>query len=77
MKDLAERISSFMYGHDTYGFKDCYETLEDFTREILMSLYDKVKRNVIALELKEIVEWSEIDVEAYEASMLYREVKAI
>lgn len=75
MEALAKEIVNFMlkYG-DTYELKDCYESVEDFITETIACLYDKVKRNVMALVLKEYIEWADDDKEATEAATLYRKV---
>ena len=62
MADLAKRIARF------WGITET---------EVLSALYDKDLRKGLAADLKGTAEWCEIDAEAYEASMLWREVMAI
>ena len=78
METLAKEIVSFMikYG-DTYELRDCYESVEEFVTETIAALYDKVKRHIMALVLKEYIEWSDCEEEATEAAVLYRKVMAI
>ena len=75
---LAKEIVDFMlkYG-DTYELRDCYDSVEDFVTETIMALYDAVKRKVMALVLKEYVEWWDITDEEDEimvakAAILYQ-----
>lgn len=62
MADLARRIARFFGVTET---------------EVLPALYDKDLRRGLAADLKGTAEWCEMDTDAYEASMLYREVMAI
>ena len=62
MTDLAKRIAKF------FGISET---------EVLPALYDKDLRKGLAADLKGTAEWCEMDAEAYEASMLWREVMAI
>ena len=62
MLDLAKRIAKF------FGITE---------NEVLSALYDKDLRRGLAADLKGTAEWCEMDAEAYEASMLWREVMAI
>ena len=62
MADLARRIARFFGVTET---------------EVLSALYDKDLRKGLAADLKGTAEWCEMDAEAYEASMLWREVMAI
>lgn len=62
MGDLARRIAKF------FGISET---------EVLPALYDKDLRKGLAADLKGTAEWCEIDADAYEASMLYREVVAL
>lgn len=62
MGDLARRIAKF------FGISE---------NEVLPALYDKDLRKGLAADLKGTAEWCEVDAEAYEASMLWREVMAI
>lgn len=62
MTDLARRIARFFGVTET---------------EVLPALYDKDLRRGLAADLKGTAEWCEMDADAYEASMLYREVMAI
>lgn len=83
METLAKEIVDFMlkYG-DTYELRDYYESVEDFITETIQALYDKVKRKVMALVLKEYVEWWEIENEedmemVTKATELYRKVVSL
>ncbi len=62
MADLARRIAKF------WGITET---------EVLPALYDKDLRKGLAADLKGTAEWCEMDAEAYEASMLYREVMSL
>ena len=62
MEDLGRRIARFFGVTET---------------EVLPALYDKDLRRGLAADLKGTAEWCEMDADAYEASMLYREVMAI
>ncbi|MBQ2176113.1 MAG: hypothetical protein II453_13995 [Alphaproteobacteria bacterium] len=62
MEDLGRRIAKF------FGISET---------EVLSALYDKDLRKGLAADLKGTAEWCEVDAEAYEASMLWREVMAI
>lgn len=62
MEDLGRRIAKF------FGISET---------EVLPALYDKDLRKGLAADLKGTAEWCEIDSDAYEASMLYREVVAL
>ena len=62
MEDLGRRIARFFGVTET---------------EVLSALYDKDLRKGLAADLKGTAEWCEMDAEAYEASMLYREVVAL
>lgn len=62
MGDLARRIARF------FGITET---------EVLPALYDRDLRKGLAADLKGTAEWCEMDAEAYEASMLWREVMAI
>ena len=62
MEDLGRRIAKFFSVTET---------------EVLSALYDKDLRKGLAADLKGTAEWCEMDAEAYEASMLWREVMAI
>lgn len=77
MADLARRICEFMVSLDPYNANDCYDNFEDFVTETISGLYDKRRRKGIAADLKGTAEWCEIDADAYEASMLYREVMSL
>ena len=72
---LALEISEFIWTYDIYEARDCYESYEELITETIRSLYDKVKRNIIALWLKEIIEWKEgLEEEIAKAAELYRKV---
>lgn len=75
---LAKEIVNFMlkYG-DTYEFRDCYESVEDFVMEIVSSLYNSVERNGIAKDLYTRSTQSDDEKEASKASILYRKVVAL
>ena len=80
---LGKEIADFMlkYG-DTYELNDCYESFEEFVTETIMALYDAVKRKVMALVLKEYVEWWKIENEedkemVTKATELYRKVVSL
>lgn len=62
MEDLGRRIAKF------FGISET---------EVLPALYDKDLRKGLAADLKGTAEWCGVDAEAYEASMLWREVMAI
>ena len=75
---LALEISEFVWNYDIYEARDCYESYEELITETMRALYDKAKRNVIALWLKEIIEWEEgLEEEIAKAAELYRRVLAI
>ena len=81
IENLGKEIAEFMleYG-DTYEFRDCYEDYgnesfnEMFITETIKTLYDTVKRNIMALYLKDIMSFSDYDDEALKAAELYRKV---
>jgi hypothetical protein len=56
---------------------DCNISFDEFVKETVSGLWDVKRRKGIASDLKGIAEWSEIDEDAYEASLLYREVVAL
>ena len=75
---LGKEIAKFMWDYgDIYELRDIYDSFEEFVTEIVASLYDRVKRNVMALVLKESIEWSDDEDEAVKAAELYRKVKAL
>ena len=75
MEKLGKEIATFMWDYgDIYELRDCYDSFEEFVTETIACLYDRVKRNIMALVLKDYIEWSDDDEEATEASILYRKV---
>ena len=77
MEILAKEIATFMWHVDLYEAHDAYESFEELITEIIRGLYNPIYRKVLALTLKEIVEWGRIEEEATEAAVLYRKVMAI
>ena len=78
MENLGNEIATFMWDYaDWYELRDCYDSFEELVTETIASLYDRVKRNVMALVLKESIEWSDDEDEAVKAAELYRKVKAL
>lgn len=74
MEKLAKEIATFMWHVDLYEAHDAYDSFEEFITEIIRGLYNPIYRKVLALTLKEIVEWGGIEEEASEAATLYRKV---